>query len=200
MKRTSEELRVEVLTGRALNAALDDVARLRIEVFHEWPYLYDGDPDYERRYLSSLASAPGAVVVAALRGERLVGAATGGPILSMGDEWSEALSETGLDMRDVFYCAESVLTAAERGQGLGHRFFDLREAQARKLGQGVTCFCTVIRPDDHPRRPEGYRSLEGFWRKRGYEPMPGITARYAWRDLDDEVETPKRLQFWMRRL
>ena len=29
---------VRVLTGAVLDAALDDVARLRITVFREWPY------------------------------------------------------------------------------------------------------------------------------------------------------------------
>ena len=44
-------IRVAPLTGEALDAALDDVAKLRIKVFRAWPYLYDGDLDYERNYL-----------------------------------------------------------------------------------------------------------------------------------------------------
>ncbi|MFP5511018.1 MAG: GNAT family N-acetyltransferase, partial [Alphaproteobacteria bacterium] len=41
-------IRVAALTGAGLEAALDDVARLRIAVFRDWPYLYDGDLAYER--------------------------------------------------------------------------------------------------------------------------------------------------------
>ena len=41
-------MRVEALTGNALDAALDAVARLRIEVFSAFPYLYDGDLAYAR--------------------------------------------------------------------------------------------------------------------------------------------------------
>lgn len=37
---------VRALTGLDLDAALDDMARLRIKVFRDWPYLYDGDVDY----------------------------------------------------------------------------------------------------------------------------------------------------------
>ena len=69
---------VRVLTGDALADALPDVARLRIDVFRDWPYLYDGDADYERDYLRAYQS-PGAVVVAAMDGDRIVGAATGAP-------------------------------------------------------------------------------------------------------------------------
>ena len=53
-------LRVETLTGDALTAALPDLARLRIAVFRAYPYLYEGDPDYERRYIQAYADSPGA--------------------------------------------------------------------------------------------------------------------------------------------
>ncbi|MEE2816993.1 MAG: GNAT family N-acetyltransferase, partial [Pseudomonadota bacterium] len=36
-------LRLDVLRGEDLARAIDDVARLRIAVFRDWPYLYDGD-------------------------------------------------------------------------------------------------------------------------------------------------------------
>jgi hypothetical protein len=55
---------------------LDEVARLRIEVFREWPYLYDGTLDYERDYLAHFADAEDALIVAARDGDSVVGAAT----------------------------------------------------------------------------------------------------------------------------
>ncbi|MEC7259057.1 MAG: GNAT family N-acetyltransferase, partial [Pseudomonadota bacterium] len=53
---------LRVLTGAALDGALDDVARLRIAVFRDWPYLYDGDLAYERDYLEGFRASAGAVV------------------------------------------------------------------------------------------------------------------------------------------
>ena len=64
----------ETLTGAAATAVLDDVARLRIAVFRDWPYLYDGDAAYERDYLRAYTN-PGAVIVTARDGD-------GGPIIS----------------------------------------------------------------------------------------------------------------------
>ena len=69
-------IETRVLTGDALETALDDLARLRIEVFRDWPYLYDGDVEYERKYLSGYTH-PTAIVVAAFDGPRIVGASTG---------------------------------------------------------------------------------------------------------------------------
>jgi GNAT superfamily N-acetyltransferase len=185
-------LRFRSLTGAAVAPVLDDLARLRIAVFRDWPYLYDGDLDYERRYLENYRRAPGAIVVAAFDGERLVGAATGMAMEDHATEFSAPLARAGLAAEAVFYCAESVLLPGYRGQGAGHRFFDLREAHARALGRRHAVFCAVTRPADHPARPAGYRPLDDFWRKRGYEPVEGAFARFAWRDEPRLPVRPRR--------
>ncbi len=193
-------LAVRRLTGPEAAAALDDVARLRIAVFRDWPYLYDGSLDYERRYLAVYADSPDAVLIGAFDGARLVGAATGTPMEDHADEFASAFAGTGIDLATAFYCAESVLLPDYRGQGVGHRFFDLREAAAREMGRTLSCFCAVIRPDDHPLRPAAARSLEPFWRARGYAPLPGVVAQFAWTDLGEAAQTRKPLQFWSRPL
>lgn len=191
---------IRALEGAALVAALEDLARLRITVFRDWPYLYDGDLAYERRYLDSFRRAEGAILVGAFDGPRLVGAATGAPMEGHAAAFAAPLARTGLDPAEVFYCAESVLLPAYRGQGAGHRFFDLREAQARALGRTWSVFCAVARPKDHPARPQGYRPLDPFWQARGYAKMPGLFAHLAWRDLGAVEETEKPLQLWGKRL
>ena len=179
---------------------MQDLARLRIEVFRDYPYLYDGDPAYEAGYVADFANSEGAVIVGAYDGARIVGAATGAPLISQTPAWAAPLEARGIDVRDVFYCGESVLSAAYRGRGAGHAFFERREAQARKLGLSISCFCAVIRPEDHPSRPAGYRPLDGFWTKRGYAPLEGAEAEFHWKEVGAEIETPHRLQVWMRRL
>lgn len=188
-----------VLTGKALAAALEDVARLRIRVFRDFPYLYDGDEDYERDYLRAYQS-PGAVVVAAMDGDRVVGAATGAPMADHAADFAAAFADRPEPLDQIFYCAESVLLPEYRGRGIGHAFFDAREAHARGLGLRYSAFCSVIRPADHPARPASYRPLDAFWRKRGYEPLPGVVAHFSWKDLGQAEETEKLLQFWMRPL
>lgn len=193
-------MRVEVLTGRALEAVLEDVARLRIAVFRAFPYLYDGDLDYERGYLQTYRDSPGAVLVGAFDGSRLVGAATGTPMEDHADDFAGAFAGTGYDLGDVFYCAESVLLPEYRGRGIGHRFFDLREAHGRALSRRYCAFCGVVRPADHPLRPDGYAPLDPFWRKRGYAPLAGAVATFRWKDIGEVAETAKPLQVWMRPL
>ena len=191
---------VRVLTGAALEAALDDVARLRITVFRDWPYLYDGDAAYERTYLQAYRDSDRAVLVGAFDGADLVGASTGAPLAEHADDFAAAFEGHPYALGDVFYCAESVLLPDYRGQGIGHRFFDLREAHARALGFTYSAFCGVTRPDDHPARPVGYRPLDAFWRARGYRPLQGALAQFSWKDLGHQKETLKPLQFWIRPL
>ena len=191
---------VETLTGEAISAVIPEIAALRIAVFRAFPYLYDGDLEYERAYLAALAGSARSVIVVARAGTRIVGAATGAPIADVEEEWAAPFRAQGLDIERRFYCAESVLLPEWRGLGVGHAFFDGREAHARTLGMSEACFCSVLRPDDHSARPARYRPHDVFWRKRGYAPLDGVVARFAWRDIDGVEETEKALQFWGRSL
>jgi GNAT superfamily N-acetyltransferase len=193
-------LRVAALSREEIAARLLDLARLRIAVFAEWPYLYAGDLAYEERYLAAYRDSPGAVVVGAWDGDRLVGASTGAPMEDHAADFAAAFAGSGLAIDAVFYCAESVLLPEYRGGGVGHRFFDLREAHARALGRKWSAFCSVVRPRDHPDRPAGYRPLDGFWRARGYAPLEGAVARFRWKDHGEAGESDKPLQFWIRPL
>ena len=193
-------IRVARLTGDDLARALEDVARLRIEVFRAWPYLYDGDAAYEARYLQTYRESEAAILVGAFDGERLVGASTGTPMEDHAQDFAAAFEGQGIDMKDIFYCAESVLLPDYRGKGIGHAFFDAREGHARDMGRRYSAFCSVARPADHPLKPEGYQPLDPFWRKRGYAPLDGAVARFGWKDIDQPDETEHALQFWLREL
>lgn len=193
-------MNVVPLTGAALTQALPALARLRIEVFRAFPYLYDGDLGYEQKYLATFAQSRDACIVAAYDGDDIIGCATGSALDTNHEELIAPLSATGLDLATTFYCGESVLLPRYRGRGLGHAFFDHREAHARASGYKRACFCAVIRPNDHPRRPENYRPLDEFWAARGYAQLAGAIAHFAWKDLDEVSESPKPMQFWMRAL
>lgn len=193
-------LEIQILDGEALKAAIPAVAALRIRVFRDFPYLYDGDLDYEQRYLAPYTSTPQAVLIGAFDGDCLVGASTGMPLTAHADDFAAAFANSGLPMSDVFYCAESVLLPEYRGQGAGNAFFDLREAAARAQGFDFSAFCSVTRAADHPARPSDYKPLDPFWRARGYSPLPGVIASFAWKEIAEPQESNKKLQFWSRRL
>lgn len=193
-------IRIEDLTGAALVAALDSLADLRIAVFRAFPYLYDGDRGYERDYLTRYAQSPGAIVVGAFDGDRLAGAATAAPMADHAAEFAAPFRARGMDIGRIYYFGESVLLPDWRGRGIGHAFFDRREARACELGFAMTSFCAVVRPPDHPARPADYSPLDSFWRARGYAPADGLTGEFHWKDLGDAAETSHPMQFWIKSL
>jgi GNAT superfamily N-acetyltransferase len=189
------------LTGAELQRALPDLARLRIEVFRDFPYLYDGSTDYEERYLAAYGTTERAIIVGAFDGDRVVGAATALPLAAEPARLTEPLARAGYDVGRLFYFGESVLQRSYRGQGIGVRFFAAREAHARGFGTYThAAFCGVVRPDDHPARPAGYVPLDTFWQRRGYRRLDGVLGSISWRDLGAAEESAKPMQFWIKPL
>jgi GNAT superfamily N-acetyltransferase len=116
------EIRIERLEGERLKERLPDLARLRIEVFREYPYLYEGSQDYEERYLRTYAEAEGSVIVGAFDGDQLVGAATALPLRHEPEDLTRTFAEHGYSVGEVFYFGESVLRRSYRGRGIGVAF------------------------------------------------------------------------------
>jgi GNAT superfamily N-acetyltransferase len=194
-------LQWQLLRGSKIAGALDELAALRVAVFREWPYLYDGDAAYERDYLATYVRCPDSLVVLACAGGRAIGASTGLPLAAAEPAMQRAFDGSDIDPARVFYFGESVLLPGHRGRGLGHRFFDLREAHARELGAcDWTAFCAVDRAPDDPRRPPGAFDKTGFWTRRGYRPHPQLVCRFPWREIGDPAESEHVLKFWLRPL
>ncbi|MGJ8637762.1 MAG: GNAT family N-acetyltransferase [Opitutaceae bacterium] len=193
-------LEIKVLTGAASLPYTIEVGRLRVEIFRDWPYLYKGTLDYEKDYLKHYAASKDSVVALALVGENVVGASTALPLVDASREFRDAFQGSEFELESIYYLGESILQPAYRGQGIGHSFFDAREAQARKVGAKYTAFCAVDRSSDDPRRPNNYRSLDTFWNKRGYQKHPSIQATFDWREVGQSAESPHTLSFWIKPL
>lgn len=191
-------LTIKRVSGKALADYLSDVARLRITVFRDFPYIYDGSAEYEEKYLQTYLNCEQSVVVLAIDNGQIIGASTAIPMQYETGEFRQPLINSGYDIASVFYCAESVLLPQYRGLGLGWRFFDEREAHAQELGGfDYSCFCAVERPTDHPLRPAAYQTLDSLWNKRGYHKQ-ALTTQYRWKDLDMPEETDKTMTYWLK--
>lgn len=192
------EISFRRLAGPELLEFLPDLARLRIEVFRAFPYLYEGTMDYEQSYLQTYIKAPESVIVGAFDGEQLVGAATATALIREPDYVTKAFKNYGWEPSAFFYYGESVLQKAYRNRGIGVRFFVEREKHARALGYDRAVFCAVDRPTDHPRRPEGYVALDDFWKRRGFHKVAGLQCHFSWQDLDESAQSEKSMTFWRK--
>ncbi len=194
-------LQVLTLSGKAIEPYINDLARLRITVFREFPYLYDGDLAYEQDYLQTYSQSENSLFVVVLDGEKVVGASTGIPMREADADMQQPfLRSDRFPVEQGFYFGESVLLAVYRGRGLGKRFFLEREAFAKKRKLDFTTFCAVERPENHPLRPSDYRPLDTFWQQQGYTRQPDLVTFYNWKDIDEAEERLKRMVFWTKKI
>lgn len=185
--------------GCAIEQHLEPLGLLRIAVFREFPYLYEGDLDYERNYLDVYVRTPESLLFAVYADKKMIGATTALPLVAETQEVKQPWLMAGYDLDSIYYFGESILLPAYRGLGLGHRFFDEREQYMSAFGKyQISTFCSVDRPLSHPLLPANYRPNDAFWTKRGYRKMPDLQCEMQWKDLDQANETMKTLTFWMK--
>lgn len=192
--------RVIVERVEADDLSLHALATLRMTVFRSWPYLYDGSAEYEAAYLSEFLGDPAAVLIVARVGDIAVGMATASPLSTQPDAIKAPFTAAGIDVAPLFYFGGSVLLPQFRGMGVGHRFFDEREAAARAAGATHAVFCAVARAQDHPLRPTSGRDLLPFWKGRGYAPVPNLQATLNWKEVGQSNDVSHDMHFWMRTL
>jgi len=194
-------MQLETVVGDALAQYIPDLARLRMTVFREYPYLYDGSEAYEADYLRTYTASGKAIAVLARDGDAIVGASTGIPLAAETEAFVRPFEALDLAPATVFYCGESVLLPAWRGRGIYRAFFEAREAYARGLGgMSWISFCGVVRPENHPLRPQHWEPLDAVWRHFGYSPEPKLRTSYAWKDIDQPASTEHPMQFWLKAL
>ena len=191
---------LSICRGRDIIPHLPALAWLRIRVFRDYPYLYDGDAAYEASYLERYAANPESFFVLAFDGDTLVGAATGQPLDNEVDDFRAPFEAAGYRPAGIFYYGESVLLPEFRGRGIGKALMEARERHAKSAGFGHAAFCAVERPLDHPLKPDDYRPLHDFWNAWGYRRTPSLSTTFAWKDIEADEETDKPMIFWLKAL
>ncbi len=195
------DIEVKSFNGGEAKKYVKDLAELRIEIFREYPYLYNGNIKSEKEYLSTFIDAKDSVLVLAFDGDKVIGASTGLPMEQETENVQKPWKENGFDLSKIFYFGESVLKNEYRGKGIGVKFFEHREKWAALLNRfDMFAFCGVIRPDDHPLRPKGWQPLDLFWQKRGYRKTDDYICEMLWQEIGQSEETPKKLLFWQKKL
>jgi GNAT superfamily N-acetyltransferase len=187
------------VSGTDIEPYLTELGLLRLQVFRDFPYLYEGDLDYERAYLDVYLRTPASFLFAVFADGKMVGATTALPLAAETPDVQQPFLDAEYKLDEICYFGESILLPQYRGVGLGHRFFDEREAYALGvLKARVTCFCAVNRPENHALKPVSYRPNDAFWLKRGYAPQPELVCEMQWKDRDCTQETTKSLTFWTK--
>jgi GNAT superfamily N-acetyltransferase len=195
-----EDLKIVRLKGKDIVPYITDLARLRIELFKDYPYLYLGDMKYEAEYLQTYVQCPESVMTLVFDNGKVVGASTAIPLVFESAEFQKPFIDLGIDIRTVFYFGESVLMPEYRGKKIYRQFFHERESAAREYGSQYAAFCAIVRPEDDPRRPEDYVSLDHVWQRFGYERHSELCVYFQWQEIGEAAPSKKSLVMWIKEL
>lgn len=194
------EITVTRYKGKQGLKYIEELAKLRILIFKEYPYLYQGDLHYEMEYLKTYAGCSEAILVVAQYQDNIIGVSTAIPLQFETAECQHPFIEQGLPINEFFYLGESVLLPQYRGSGIYRDFFRERETAAKEFGSKNTTFCAVVRDPKDARRPSGYTPLDSIWHHFGYEQHPELSTHYEWQEIDEKHKTRKPMTFWIKNL
>ena len=191
---------MKIMTGSAAEERLDALATLRLDIFREYPYLYDGLREDELKYLRLYVETSDAFLIMVTDAEQVAGAATGTPLCSENQSLLKPFIGTYHPVNETFYVGELLFYPAYRGRGLGLQLLAIVEEHVRTMGKYryLTC-ATVARPVSHSLRPEDYVPIDRFLSHTGFVKLSGITTSFSWKEIDG-ISREHPMQFWIKEL
>src|SRR5580704_8393417 len=96
-------MKIQRFSGPDMLSFIPELARLRIEVFRDYPYLYDGNLDYEKKYLQTYVNCPDSVLVVVFDDDKVVGVSTAIPLKFETDDFKSPLIAAGFAINTIFY-------------------------------------------------------------------------------------------------
>ncbi|MES2122596.1 MAG: hypothetical protein V4492_07465 [Chlamydiota bacterium] len=195
------DIHVRTFTGTALKPYLHSLAKLRMEVFKEYPFFEEPDLYREMQALRRIASLKESVGVLIFDGITLVGSALGYPLEFEEPAVIKPFEEKHLDIHAYYLFTESLLLKSYRSRGIGHHFFDAREAHVsyNKKYKHI-CFYIPDIAQNMELKPEDTLPLFDFWRKRGYVPHHEMKFALQWTAIGEAHPSDKQMSFWIKDL
>jgi len=195
--------KLEVFIGNEINNNIDDVARLRIEEFRNFPYLYDGNLEYEKNYLKCYADDIKSTLALAKVNNTLAGVSTGIPLISNSEIVSgidKIFLEHNLNPDSCYYYGEIIIKPEFRGIGLASLLYKAQDEVIKNWGYKQVCILTVVREIDHPMQPSDYKQKDGMWEHLGFKRL-NIIQSHHWPTIQPNgsvVNIKNDLEFWIK--
>ncbi len=188
----------QLLQGEKIQDFIDEIARLRITIFREFPYLYDGNEAYEKEYLKKFAEISESLVVLSLDENKVIGAFTS---LPMRFEQEGVKKEIPSDwIKNAFYLSEIVLEKTYRRQGIGRTMFQMMLDKINTLQKyNRILFASIEREENHPFKPHDYISNDEIWIKQGFQKTP-YHSTISWKEINEETDSSKKLSIWQKEI
>ena len=181
------------------------VSDMRITYFREFPYMYKGNLEYEKEYISELTSHKKSMIVTASINSKIVGISTALPLTSDADILKEVYNlfeKKSYAPKEIYYYGEVIVLPSYRRKGIANQLYHLHEQQALKWKYKYACLAVVVRDKDDPRKPNQYLSTDIIWPKLGFK-KENIYFNYHWPTVlsDGQVkDVQNTMVFWTKKI
>ncbi|MEO9257235.1 MAG: GNAT family N-acetyltransferase [Crocinitomicaceae bacterium] len=173
---------IKIFTKDDVSPLLLFVATLRINIFREYPYLYEGNLKEEMDDLEHCAQLTNNALAIAFYKETPVGFLYGIPLKEFASHFEnpvlDLFREKNLNPETCYYFADIIVLPEHRGNSLSKKLFNVLEVYAQEQGYHSASFITESH-DIHPLKPANYKSLEPLWHSLQYK-KTRLTSYGSW--------------------
>lgn len=198
-----ENIHMKRFKGQAISPYVRDITDLSLIIYKEYPHLYEGTEEEYLPFIEHYTHSKCGIACLLFDHAKPIGVAIGMPMSAMRGKYQQPLlnarPEENFDT--LFYLGELLLLKEYRGRGFGKQMYLELEQLVREEGAfKKICFCTIDEADlkSNPMKPKDYTSLDGFWRKLGFEKYNDITFSVYWRNLFEADDTPHKMSYWIK--
>lgn len=207
MNKTKNDLSisVEIVVGSDIQKYIDYVSALRISTFKDYPYLYKGSLNYEKKYIENYILDNKATLAFAKVNNKIAGISTGIPLASNSEivkDIQVIFHKNNIDISRYYYYGETIVLPAYRRQGLTTMLYQKQNELVRNWGFKYTTILTVMREDDDPLKPKGYQKPDEIWKHLGFY-KNGLVCAHNWPTIQksgEVIEAYNKLELWVKNL
>lgn len=192
-----KDLTLKIFSGPEAKKYINEIAHMRISIFKEFPYLYEGSIEYERGYLETYFQSQESVISLLFEKENVVGYASAIPLEQEFAEIQKSFIDAGLNVKEYLYVGELMLQKPQQGLGFFNHWKNFGMQLAKDRGFKYWTGMTVDRPENHPLKPAGYIPLDTLWKRCGAIKDERLKATIPWKQIDTQKEEVNTLSFWI---
>ena len=200
-------IEINIYKGIDILPFIEKTSEMRIRLFKEFPYLYQGSMDYEREYMKAYAKDPKSTIAIASCDKNIIGVSTGIPLVSESsivDGSAQLITQAGEAPEDYYYYGEILIEPEHRGNKISSKLYSAQNELVKKWGYKKVCILTVVRQKNHPLKPKEYQSLDSMWTHFNYNRfIPPILVTYDWNTFQCSGEVrmqSNELEMWHKTL
>jgi hypothetical protein len=192
---------IKSFTGQEAERYVDQIAAIRLNMFKSYPYLYKGTVEHEKEYLQVYFKSPHATILLAFDNQgNVIGMSSSIPLDDEAEEIKAPFIEKQLNCEDYLYIGEGLIDAEYQNKGLVRQAAQIHEEIAHSMGYKYLVFMAVDRPENHPCKPDNYRSTDDLFKHFGYTKFDNMNVTLTWNQVDTNQEVTNTLSLWHKEL